>query len=70
MCVRQTIGIRHKQDEDRMTTATTLADEFKDSPRYKAILAVFTAVDELKEEDPVGNVILAHEPHHARSQRH
>jgi hypothetical protein len=39
-----------------MTTAT-YADEFKSSPRYKAILAVFAAVDALPEDKPVNEVL-------------
>lgn len=42
----------------KTTTTTHLADEFKDSPRYKAIRSVFEAIDALTEDEPV-NVILA-----------
>ena len=42
-----------------MTTTTTarFADEFKASPRYKAIKAVFTAVDSLGDEEPINKVM-------------
>ena len=40
-----------------MTTATRLACEFENSPRYKAILAVFQAVDDLEEDKPVNEVL-------------
>jgi hypothetical protein len=33
-----------------MTTAIVYAKEFKGSPRYKAIRAVFAAVDDLAED--------------------
>ena len=39
------------------TTTTTYADEFKDSPRYRKILAVFAAVDDLPEDKPVNGVL-------------
>jgi hypothetical protein len=39
-----------------MTTTTRLADEFRTSPRYRAILAVFTAVDALKDGESVNDV--------------
>ena len=39
------------------TTTTSLADEFKDSPRYRKILAVFTAVDALGDEEPINKVM-------------
>ena len=38
-------------------TATRLADEFKDSPRYRPILAVFAAIDALEEEESVSKVM-------------
>lgn len=41
----------------KITTATRLAAEFKGSPRYEAIHAVFQAVDELKEEEPVSKIM-------------
>ena len=39
------------------TTATRLADEFKDSPRYRKILAVFAAVDKLEDDEPLSKVM-------------
>ena len=43
-----------------MTTATAsairYADEFKSSPRYKAILALFAAVDALEEDAPLNEL--------------
>ena len=41
----------------KIETAIRFADEFKDSPRYKAILAVFAAVDALHELEPVSTVM-------------
>ena len=38
-------------------TTTRFADEFKDSPRYPAILAVFKAIDELKDGEPIYGVL-------------
>jgi hypothetical protein len=39
-----------------MTTTTRFADEFKESPRYRAILAVFAAVDALEDGESVNGV--------------
>ena len=39
------------------TTTTTYADEFRDSPRYKAIKAVFTAVNSLEADAPINKVM-------------
>jgi hypothetical protein len=40
----------------KITTATRLAAEFKGSPRYQAILAVFEAVDVLPDDKPVNDL--------------
>ena len=61
MCVRRTIGIRYvsKKRTNGMTKLTTtmrLAAEFKGSPRYQAILAVFEAVDALEDGESVNGV--------------
>ena len=39
------------------TTTTTYADEFKDSPRYRKILAVFAAVDKLEDDEPLSKIM-------------
>lgn len=62
MCVRQTIGIRHvsrkgnRMTTTKITTATRLAAEFKGSPRYSKIVAVFQAVDDLDDDAPLNQL--------------
>ena len=51
MCVRTTPGIRHVSKKGtRMTTAVRYAEEFASSPRYKAIEAIFKAIDKLEDD--------------------
>ena len=61
MCVRTTPGIRHVSKKrtngmTKITTTTRLAAEFKGSPRYQAILAVFAAVDALEDGESINGV--------------
>ena len=49
MCVRQT-RIRHVSKKGTRMTTTTYADEFKSSPRFKAIEAIFKAIDKLEDD--------------------
>ena len=41
----------------KITATARLAAEFKGSPRYPAILAVFEAIDELKDDEPIYGVM-------------
>jgi hypothetical protein len=41
----------------KITTATSLAAEFKGSPRYSKIVTVFAAVDALDDDEPLNNVV-------------
>ena len=38
------------------TTATTYAQEFKSSPRFAAIEAIFKAIDKLEEDAPLNDL--------------
>ena len=40
----------------KITTATRLAAEFKGSPRYSKIVAIFEAVDELADDAPLNEL--------------
>jgi hypothetical protein len=41
----------------KITTATSLAAEFKGSRRYSKIVTVFAAVDALDDDEPLNNVV-------------
>ena len=41
----------------KIVTATRLAAEFKGSPRYSKIVAIFAAVDELPDDKPVNEML-------------
>ena len=70
MCVRRS-AIRHVSKKrtngmTKLTTTTRLAAEFKGSPRYQKILAVFAAVDELEGGKVRYRGDVAHKSRHGR----